>query len=91
MTTKSDLHHIWQPLRVGSLELKHRIMVSGHTQLYGKNGTLSDRHLAYYRARAEGGAALLILEQQGVHPAVMNYHAPCTAWATALRPGLSKR
>lgn len=77
---------IWQPLDVGPVRLKHRIMVSGHTQLYGKGGTLSERHLGYYRARAEGGAALLILEQQGVHPAVMSYHAGCGSWDAAVIP-----
>ncbi len=84
--TTNDLQHIWQPLRVGPVELKHRIMVSGHTQLYGKDGTLSDRHIAYYRARAAGGAALLVLEQQGVHPAVMNYHAGCGSWERRVIP-----
>ena len=59
--------HVFRPLTVGPMHLRHRIMVTGHTQLYGQNGTLSERHLAYYEERARGGAALLILEQQAAH------------------------
>lgn len=69
-----------EPLSVGGIEIKNRIMVSGHTQLYGHDGLLSDRHLGYYRERAMGGAGLLILEQQGAHPSGRNYHAGCVAW-----------
>ena len=56
--------HILNPLAIGSVQIKHRIMVTGHTQLYGANGTLSQRHIDYYQERAKGGAALMILEQE---------------------------
>ena len=57
----SDLEHVWTPLTIGTTTVKHRIMVTGHTQLYGKDETISDCHIAYYRERAKGGAALLTL------------------------------
>jgi len=82
----SRLERIWEPLAIGPCQVKHRIMVSGHTQLYGRDGTLSERHIDYYRERARGGAALLVLEQQGVHPAVRNYHAGCGAWEPRVVP-----
>ena len=56
--------HILEPLTISEVEIKHRVMVTGHTQLYGNNGTLSQRHIDYYRERAKGGAALMVLEQQ---------------------------
>tara|TARA_B100001123_G_scaffold394072_1_gene474571 strand:- start:1212 stop:1514 length:303 start_codon:yes stop_codon:yes gene_type:complete len=37
--------HVFRPLNVGATTLRHRIMVTGHTQLYGENGTLSERHI----------------------------------------------
>lgn len=85
-----DLKHVWTPLTIGTTTVKHRIMVTGHTQLYGKDETISDRHIAYYRERAKGGAALLTLEQQAVHQAGMNYHAGCIAWDPRVIPQYEK-
>ncbi|MGE4095548.1 MAG: FAD-dependent oxidoreductase [Candidatus Binatia bacterium] len=84
------LTHVWTPLTIGSTTVKHRIMVTGHTQLYGQNELISDRHIAYYRERARGGAALLVLEQQAVHPSGMNYHAGCIAWEPRVIPQYEK-
>ncbi len=71
----TDLDVLWQPLQVGPTQLKHRIFVSAHTQMYSQNNLLSDRHVAYYAERAKGGAALVITEQQGVHwTALGGYH-----------------
>jgi 2,4-dienoyl-CoA reductase-like NADH-dependent reductase (Old Yellow Enzyme family) len=65
-------------------------MVTGHTQLYGKEELISDRHIAYYQERARGGAALLVLEQQAVHPSGMNYHAGCISWERRVIPQYEK-
>ena len=84
------LSHVWTPLTIGTMTVKHRIMVTGHTQLYGKEEIISDRHIAYYQERARGGAALLVLEQQAVHPSGMNYHAGCIAWERRVIPQYEK-
>ena len=76
----ADLHLIWEPLRIGPTEVKHRIMATAHTILYGEDNILSDRHVAYYRERAMGGAALLITEQQGAHRLSKgSFHRGCSA------------
>ena len=82
--------HILKPISIGSTEIKHRIMVTGHTQLYGQNGTLSQRHIDYYRERAKGGVALMVLEQQAAHPAGKNYTAGCEAWTDDALPWYEK-
>lgn len=84
------LSKVWEPLTIGSTTVNHRIMSTGHTQLYGQNETLSDRHVAYYRERARGGAALLVLEQQAVVPAGMAYHAACLAFEEKAIPQYKK-
>lgn len=84
------LSKVWEPLTIGSTTVNHRIMATGHTQLYGKDETLTDRHIAYYRERARGGAALLVLEQQAVHPAGMAYHAACVAFEEKAIPWYRK-
>jgi 2,4-dienoyl-CoA reductase-like NADH-dependent reductase (Old Yellow Enzyme family)/thioredoxin reductase len=59
--------HVFQPVRVGAVELRNRIFVPAHTTNYGENNLPSDRHLAYHRARAAGGAGLIIFEGIRVH------------------------
>ncbi|MGR9090743.1 MAG: oxidoreductase [Gammaproteobacteria bacterium] len=81
---------ILTPLAIGKVTVRHRIMVTGHTQLYGHDEMLSDRHIDYYAERARGGAALLVLEQQAAHPAGRNYHAGCGAWDPAVVPWYEK-
>jgi 2,4-dienoyl-CoA reductase-like NADH-dependent reductase (Old Yellow Enzyme family) len=89
-TPRLTLTRVWTPLTIGTTTVKHRIMVTGHTQLYGKEEIVSDRHIAYYQERARGGAALLVLEQQAVHPSGMNYHAGCIAWERRVIPQYEK-
>jgi len=84
--TPGPYPHVFSPLSIGSTKVRNRILVSGHTQLYGENGLISERHISYYRERARGGAALLILEQQAAHPAGRNYHAGCIAWDERVIP-----
>ena len=75
----NTLTAIWEPLTIGEVSVKNRIMISAQSQFYGENGVISDRHVSYYRERAKGGVGLLILEAQAVHPAVRHYHAVCNA------------
>ena len=56
----SDPASIWSPLRIGATEVSHRIMVKGHSPYSAEDNLLSDRHIAYYTARAQGGVALQI-------------------------------
>ena len=66
-TNGSELTHIWQPLDIGPTRVKHRIMMTAQTIQYSDDHILGDRHIAFYRERAMGGAALLITEQQAAH------------------------
>ncbi len=59
--------HVFQPIRVGATEIRNRIFVPAHTTNFGENNLPSDRHLAYHRARAAGGAGLIIFEGIRVH------------------------
>ncbi len=57
----------FRPLRVGTTQLRNRIFMPAHTTNYGEDNLPSERHLAYHRARAAGGAALNIFEGIRVH------------------------
>jgi 2,4-dienoyl-CoA reductase-like NADH-dependent reductase (Old Yellow Enzyme family) len=78
--------HLWQKLTIGQTEVKNRVMITGHTLLYGENGLVSDRHVAYFAERARGGAGLIVIEQQAAHPSGRNYLQGCTAYDPAIVP-----
>ena len=51
-----------QPIRVGRTELRNRLFVPAHTTNFGVRHMPSERHVEYHRARARGGASLIIFE-----------------------------
>jgi len=54
---------LFQPLRLGTLMLPNRIVMTPVKLGYAtKAGEITDRHIAFYVRRAEGGAGLLITE-----------------------------
>lgn len=54
---------VFDPYRIGPIELTNRLALAPvKTALGGTNGMVTDRHVAYYRRRAQGGAGLLLLE-----------------------------
>jgi len=54
---------IFEPFKIGNMEIKNRIVVAPMTVDYANpDETPSDRHLAYYAERAKGGAGLITLE-----------------------------
>ncbi|WP_353808787.1 FAD-dependent oxidoreductase [Agromyces sp. SYSU T00194] len=58
------------PIRLGPAGLRNRVFVAPHTTNFGQSGDnlVTDRHLDYHRARARGGAGLIITEGIRVHP-----------------------
>ncbi len=60
--------HLFAPLQVGPLLLKNRLFSSGHDTVMADHGHVTDQLVAYHRARAEGGAGLIVLQVAGVHP-----------------------
>ncbi len=59
--------NVFRPIRIGRTAVRNRIFVPAHTTSFGENNLPSDRHLAYHRARAAGGAGLIIFEGIRVH------------------------
>jgi len=61
---------LFSPIRIGSLELRNRLVMSPMETGYGtREGLPSPRTLAYYEARARGGVALITLGACSVDPA----------------------
>lgn len=59
--------HLFQPIKVGAKTLKHRLNFGAHTANMSEGGLPADRHLGYYRERAQGGAAMIVVEPVPAH------------------------
>ena len=54
--------HLFSPVRVGSHELRNRIVHASTSTHYADRGRITDRLIDYYVNRARGGAAMLVSE-----------------------------
>lgn len=59
---------LFDPLPIGGIELRNRILSSAHLTNYADDGLPSARHLAYWQEKARGGIGLIITEGSLVHP-----------------------
>ena len=59
---------LFTPLRVGSLELRNRIVIAPMCQYSAENGCATDWHLIHLGQLALSGAALLTIEATAVVP-----------------------
>jgi anthraniloyl-CoA monooxygenase len=59
---------MFQPFRIGSLELKNRIVVSPMDMYSAKDGVPGDFHLVHLGSKALGGAGLVMTEMVCVSP-----------------------
>ena len=67
-TLSSSLPNLFSPLQIRGVTLRNRIMSTGHeTGIVGANG-INDELVAYHRARAAGGAGLIVVEVASIHP-----------------------
>ena len=58
---------LFSPFRIGNLELKNRIVMPPMaTHFAGEDGSVNDRHIAYYVKRAKGGVGYITFEHTGV-------------------------
>src|SRR2546423_764459 len=60
--------YLFQPLKIRSLILKNRIVVSPMCQYSSDDGFANDWHLVHLGSRAVGGAALIIAEATAISP-----------------------
>ncbi|KAA0108247.1 FAD-dependent oxidoreductase [Mycolicibacterium sp. P9-22] len=67
MSTTIDFPTLFSPLDVGPMRMKNRIFSSGHDTVMAHDGEVTEELIAYHRARAEGGAGLIVMQVAGVH------------------------
>ena len=59
---------LFKPLNLRDLNLPNRICLLAHRTNFAQKGRLNERHIAYYRRRAQGGCGLIIVGELALHP-----------------------
>ncbi len=59
--------HLFTPFTLKTTEIRNRIFSTGHDTYLPEGGLPSDSLIAYQRARARGGAGLIVIQVVGVH------------------------
>jgi len=63
--------HLFNPIDLRHKKLRNRVVFGAHTTNMAEQGMPGDAHIAYYRERALGGAAMIVVEPMPVHPAAV--------------------
>jgi len=66
---KPDFKYLFEPIEIGKVTLKNRIVSTAHgTSFANTDGTVSEKLIAYHAARARGGCGLIINEATSPDP-----------------------
>jgi mycofactocin system FadH/OYE family oxidoreductase 2 len=79
---------LMQPIRIGNVEIRNRVMTTAHLTNFGKDHRPSDQHVAYYSARAKGGVGLMVMGFPSIHPTSRNTGRDVDAFTDDVIPGL---
>ena len=71
MNSTSTFSRLFSPVDLRLKTLRNRIVFGAHTANMADQGIPGERHLGYYRERAMGGAAMLVIEPLPVHAAAV--------------------
>src|SRR5918997_3326598 len=84
------VEHLAAPLRVGPVVLPNRLVFPAHLTNYLVDGSFTERHAAYYAARAAGGAGLVVTEECSTDPADRPYEKLVRGHDPAVLPGMRR-
>ncbi|MFC1822410.1 FAD-dependent oxidoreductase [Thermodesulfobacteriota bacterium] len=64
----SEFKHLFSPVKIGKMELKNRIIMAPMLARLAKNdGTVTEKMIDYFEARAAGGAAMITVDASRVN------------------------
>ncbi|ACA18234.1 NADH:flavin oxidoreductase/NADH oxidase [Methylobacterium sp. 4-46] len=66
------LEHLFSPLRIRDVEIRNRILSTGHQTFLARDGVPGEDLVAYHEARARGGAGLIIVESARFHASALS-------------------
>ena len=59
--------HLFSPFTIGAVTFKNRIFSTGHDTMLAEHELVGDALVAYHRARADGGAGLIVVQVAAIH------------------------
>ncbi|MFH1081275.1 MAG: NAD(P)/FAD-dependent oxidoreductase [Pseudomonadota bacterium] len=89
------LRKLFEPIQVGHVELKNRIMMLGVTTGFPDNYKVTQKFANFMGARARGGTGLVVIgsaypfDLSDVNPRYINMASGVGIWSDAFIPGLS--
>ncbi|MFL2823556.1 MAG: FAD-dependent oxidoreductase [Paracoccaceae bacterium] len=86
----SGLDALFQTLTLRGKTLKNRIFSTGHMAVMLASGKPTEHMVAYHGAKAQGGAALTIIEAARVHPSGDSGRPAIRAYDPACVPGYAR-
>ena len=88
------LKHLFQPMRIGSMNLQNRVVMPGMTLGFGvdEDRCATPQLTAYFVERARSGPGLIILASTLVHPLASGEPGPrrVSLWDNKVLPGLQE-
>lgn len=82
--------HLLQPIHLGKVEIRNRVVLTGHGTGMPQDGTPNERLIAYYEERARGEVGLIMLGSQQVHPSSPGITGLLCNYDDRIIPGLSR-
>ena len=69
MNTRDVFHKLFEPVSIGKIQGKNRILYPAITTSLGEGGFVTDRLIGYYRQRAENEVGWVVVECTAIDPA----------------------
>ena len=79
---------LFEPITLGRVEIRNRVVMTGHGTGMAKDYLPTDQHVAYYRERAIGGVGLIGMAFPQIHPTSQDVPGEPRAWLPEIVPGL---
>jgi 2,4-dienoyl-CoA reductase-like NADH-dependent reductase (Old Yellow Enzyme family) len=94
VTSTLDVDHVlaplFEPITLGKVQIRNRVVMTGHGTGMAKDYLPTDQHVAYYRERAIGGVGLIGMAFPQIHPTSQDVPGEPRAWLPEIVPGLRK-
>lgn len=89
-TPPPHLSALFEPITLGGVEVRNRIVMTGHGTGLAEGFLPSERHVAYYRERAMGGVGLMGMAFPQIHPTSQDVPGEPHAYDPAIVPWLTR-
>jgi 2,4-dienoyl-CoA reductase-like NADH-dependent reductase (Old Yellow Enzyme family) len=78
---------LFAPLSLGGKTAPNRFVFAAHQTNFATHNRFTERHVAYYEARAAGGVGVIVLEGSVVHPSDWPYEYAIFGYEAAVVDG----